>query len=565
MSFWQQLNRPFTALAPMEAVSDTVFRHVVAQAAAPDVWFTEFTNATGWAVAGEPAIGTRLVKGPDERPIVAQLWGADPESMAKLAQHCADLGFDGVDLNTGCPDAHAIKSGGGAALIKNPALTSELIAALRTSGLPVSVKCRLGYSRLDEWETWIGHLLSHNLDALTVHLRTKREMSKVPAHWELMAPIVALRDRLAPQTVILGNGDVANRSQGEALVQDTGCDGVMIGRGVFTNPFCFEAAPQPHTRQELMDLLYLQLNLHDQLSQSHGERKFEPLKRFFKIYIRDFEGATDLRTSLMLTRSTNEARELLATAAHQTEPSPIIHPTSMATAHYQIKRPGAIRAIIFDSDGTLLDTRRFIMEGYMTILNRHGLGHLADESYIRQNLGKPVPQTYAAILGKQASQELVAQLSKEHDECQDQLLRLIKPYPHTEAMLREWRHRGIKLCLFTSGNRRMIERNFRAAGLPAVDSLFDAIITADDNLPHKPAPDAVNALLTRVAIPANEAVLVGDHPYDMQSGTRAEVMATIGVLHGLGTSDELTAAGANHLAKDLLEVSTISHATLPAK
>ncbi|HEY6737003.1 MAG TPA: tRNA-dihydrouridine synthase [Candidatus Saccharimonadia bacterium] len=311
MNFWQQLPKPFVALAPMDGVSDTVFRHVIAQAAAPDVWFSEFTNATGWVKAGERAVGTRLVKTPDEHPLVAQLWGADPDDMAQLAQHCAQLGYDGLDLNTGCPDSHAIKTGGGAALIKNPTLTSELVAALRTAGLPVSIKCRLGYSSTSEWRGWISHLLKEQPVALTVHLRTKKEMSKVDAHWELMPEIVKLRDELAPSTLIIGNGDVHDRAHAEVLAARTGIDGVMIGRGIFTNPYAFELQPRPHSRAELLSLLGAQLDWHDRIAAEYGERNFEPLKRFFKIYVRDFEGATNLRTQLMDAHSTAEVRDLL--------------------------------------------------------------------------------------------------------------------------------------------------------------------------------------------------------------------------------------------------------------
>lgn len=310
-NFWQQLDKPFFILAPMEAVTDTVFRHVVKNAAAPDIFFTEFTNATGWVNAGDRAIGTRLVKTPDEKPMVAQLWGADPEAMGKLGKYCAELGFDGVDLNTGCPDSHALKSGAGAALIKNPELTAELIAALKESGLPVSVKCRLGYSSTSEFTEWISHLLRQDIVALTVHLRTKKEMSKVDAHWELMSEIKKLRDEIAPQTLLIGNGDVRDRQHGLELIEQTGIDGVMIGRGIFHNPFAFEKTARPHSREELLGLLNFQLDLHDQYN-IDGRRKFDPLKRFFKIYMREFEGAAELRDKLMHTKNTAEVRDVLS-------------------------------------------------------------------------------------------------------------------------------------------------------------------------------------------------------------------------------------------------------------
>lgn len=318
-SLWNNIQTPFFVLAPMEAVTDTVFRHVITRAGRPDVYFTEFTNATGWAAAGERAIGTRLVKTDDESPIVAQLWGSDPVAMTKLAKHCALLGYDGIDLNTGCPDSSAIKSGSGSALINNPGLAAQLIAACKESGLPVSVKCRLGYSRVDEWREWIGFLLNQDIAALTVHLRTKKEMSKVDAHWELMSEIRQLRDKIAPGTRIIGNGDVRNRSHGLDLITQTGIDGVMIGRGIFHDPFAFARRQNDPTQiksktidtyskqKELIALLRYHLDLYD----AHSDRPFETLKRFFKIYIRDFADASQLRDQLMHSTSTAEVRTIL--------------------------------------------------------------------------------------------------------------------------------------------------------------------------------------------------------------------------------------------------------------
>lgn len=310
MSFWHDLPRPFFVLAPMEAVTDVVFRHVVARAGAPDLYFTEFTNATGWVAAGDKAIGGRLLKTDDERPIVAQLWGSDPSAMAALATHCKTLGYDGVDINMGCPDASAVKSGGGSGLIRTPELAAAMIAAAKTSGLPISVKTRLGYSRTDEWRDWLTLVLQQDVENLTIHLRTKKEMSKVPAHFELIGDIKALRDAVAPRTLLTINGDIADRAHGERLVHETGVDGVMIGRGIFANPFAFEHTPRQHSREELVDLLRLQLDLYDKYA-AQTKRPYETLKRFFKIYIRDFEGASQLRDALMHTHTTSEARAIL--------------------------------------------------------------------------------------------------------------------------------------------------------------------------------------------------------------------------------------------------------------
>lgn len=314
--FWHNLPRPFFILAPMEAVTDVVFRHVVAKAGAPDVWFTEFTNATGWAHAGDKAIGGRLIKTDDENPIVAQLWGSDPASMEKLAARCVELGYQGIDINMGCPDQSAIKSGGGSGMILNPQNAAAIIAAAKTSGLPVSVKTRLGYSKIDEWREWITHILNQDIVNFTIHLRTKKEMSKVPAHYELISEIKQLRDEIAPQTLLTVNGDIRDREHGMELVEKYGVDGIMIGRGVFMNPFAFADTPTESSAtdegiKKRLNLLNLQLDLYDRYSEQ-TKRPYETLKRFFKIYIRDFADASELRDRLMHTKSTDEARVVLA-------------------------------------------------------------------------------------------------------------------------------------------------------------------------------------------------------------------------------------------------------------
>lgn len=310
-NFWQNLPKPFFALAPLEAVTDIVFRHVVASASPPDIYFTEFTNATGWVHAGDKAIGGRLVKTDDEHPIVAQLWGSDANAMEQMARHCAKLGYDGIDINMGCPDASAVKSGGGAGMIINPENAASIIMAAKKSGLPVSVKTRLGYSKVDEWREWLGFILSQGIVNLTIHLRTKKEMSKVPAHFELITDIKKMRDDIAPNTLLTINGDIRDRKHGIELIKQYRVDGIMIGRGVFHNPFAFEHSPAQHEREEMLDLMRLQLDLYDKYSNQTG-RPFDTLKRFFKIYIRDFEGAAELRDKLMHAKSTDEVRALVA-------------------------------------------------------------------------------------------------------------------------------------------------------------------------------------------------------------------------------------------------------------
>ena len=309
-NIWDQ-NKPIFILAPMEAVTDVVFRHVIKKAASPDIFFSEFTNATAWYRAGDKATGGRLIKTSDETNLIAQLWGTDTKSMSHFAKHIKELGFAGIDINMGCPDKSAIKSGGGAAMIKNPLLATKIIEAARTTDLPVSVKTRIGYSSLDEMENWISTLLKQNLIALTVHLRTKKEMSKVPAHYELIPKIIELRNKISPNTKLIWNGDIKNYKEGISLLNKYGGDGIMIGRGVFTNPFAFEKEEKSHSKEELLDLLFLQLDLYDKY-QTKLNRPFDTLKRYFKIYIRDFDGASELRNELMTkAKSTDDTRKII--------------------------------------------------------------------------------------------------------------------------------------------------------------------------------------------------------------------------------------------------------------
>ena len=312
-NFWQTLPKPFFVLAPMEAVTDVVFRHVVAKAGRPDIFFTEFTNTASYcSPKGIHSTRGRLTFTPDEQPIVAQIWGTSPDNFREMAHGLRQQGFAGVDINMGCPDKSVVKGGAGSGLIRTPERAGDIIAATKEAGLPVSVKTRLGDVRVDEWRDWLTYLLQQDIVNLTIHLRTRKEMSKVPAHYELIPEIVALRDAIAPQTLLTINGDVENRQHGEELARQYGVDGIMIGRGIFTNPYIFAKNEYQPSRREIIDLLRYHLDLFDKYSRELEPRPFDPLKRFFKIYIREIPGAAELREALMHTKSTAEVRELLA-------------------------------------------------------------------------------------------------------------------------------------------------------------------------------------------------------------------------------------------------------------
>lgn len=317
MSFvWSNLPKPFFALAPMEGGTDTVFRQIVISCGRPDVVFTEFTNVEGLRSKGKEEVGKRLIFDKKEHPIIAQIWGITPSAFYEAAETVAKMGFDGVDINMGCPEKTVVKHGACSALIENPKLAGEIIKAvkkgLQSAGrrIPVSVKTRIGFKTIKTGE-WITFLLKQNLDALIVHFRTQKEMSNVPAHWEEAIKISRIRDQESIKTVIIGNGDVETKRGGLALANKYELDGIMIGRGAFHNPYVFNEKInyEKQPKEQRIKLLVKHLDLFENTWKE--KRKYAPLKRFFKIYINGFEGAADLREKLMLTQNIEEARKIL--------------------------------------------------------------------------------------------------------------------------------------------------------------------------------------------------------------------------------------------------------------
>ncbi|OEK91680.1 tRNA-dihydrouridine synthase [Staphylococcus saprophyticus] len=318
-NFWRELPRPFFVLAPMEDVTDVVFRHVVSEAGRPDVFFTEFTNTESYChPEGVHSVRGRLTFTEDEQPIVAHIWGDKPDHFREMSIGMAEMGFKGIDLNMGCPVPNVATKGKGSGLIQRPEIAAEIIQAAKAGGIPVSVKTRLGYSEIDEWRDWLRHVFEQDIANLSIHLRTRREMSKVDAHWELIGEIKKLRDEIAPDTLLTINGDIPDRKTGLDLAEKYGIDGVMIGRGIFHNPYAFEKEPREHTSEELLGLLRLHLDLFDQYTENEP-RQFKPLRRFFKIYVRGIRGASELRHQLMSTNTTDDARKLLDEFEAQTE------------------------------------------------------------------------------------------------------------------------------------------------------------------------------------------------------------------------------------------------------
>lgn len=379
------LPKPFFVLAPMDDVTDTVFRQLIADIAPPDLFFTEFVNVDALQSKGREATLRRLKFTKKEKPVIAQLWGLKPENFYKTAKGLADgtltdeanwydrrtgldkvqgskekranrtrgtvsesrtkltqqfakssdrvngsaskqvaavstsgMGYDGIDLNFGCPDKNVVRNGACSALMlpANRERAREIIEATREGAsagqriLPVSVKTRLGFSEVDK--SWHEFLLNLKLNALSIHGRTKNQLSNVPANWEEIGKIREIRDQLSPTTLIIGNGDVMTRAQGSRLASQYSLDGIMIGRGVFHDPFVF-AQNSPwgnYTKEQRVGLYRKHVELFAK-TYTNDERKVHVLGKFCKIYINGFDGAKELREQLMAAKTPNELLELL--------------------------------------------------------------------------------------------------------------------------------------------------------------------------------------------------------------------------------------------------------------
>lgn len=368
--FWEKLKEPIFVLAPMANVTDFVFRELIAEMnrlastrgenkaidestrGGPDIFFTEFVSVDGLCSPGKDKLLVDLKFSENQRPIVAQIFGSKPENFTKVAKLLVELGFDGIDINMGCPDRAVEKQGAGAALIKNPKLAQEIIMATHEgdSRMPISVKTRLGYNKITIDE-WLPQLVECDLAALTIHLRTRKEMSLVPAHWELMPQIIELVKKGCHCTrkpflrkqesyqdpassvgwvepcnhpLILGNGDVMTIQDAQEKIKESGCDGVMLGRGIFGNPWLFQATKGTplstgvpfeeklsvmikHT--QMFEKEYVKISAKG--STTFGGKSFDVMKKHYKAYVNNFEGAKELRMKLMETKTAEQVLQIV--------------------------------------------------------------------------------------------------------------------------------------------------------------------------------------------------------------------------------------------------------------
>lgn len=312
-NFWQELPKPFFVLAPLANVTDAAFRRVIAKYGKPDVIWTEFVAADGLVRAtpeGKAKLMRDLVYTEAERPIVAQLFTSNPAHMEAAARLCQELGFDGVDINMGCPDKSIEKQGAGAKLITTPDVAREVIRAAKRGApnIPISVKTRLGYNK-DILEEWLPIVLSEEPAVLTLHARTRKEMSKVDAHWDRVKRAVEIRNELGSKTLMVGNGDAKNIADARAKAQESGAEGVMLGRAIFGTPWLFAETHTPPSLEQRLHIAVEHTKLYEELL---GDIKnFALMKKHFKAYVEGFDGAKELRAKLMETTNAAEVEKLV--------------------------------------------------------------------------------------------------------------------------------------------------------------------------------------------------------------------------------------------------------------
>ncbi|MCD4731715.1 MAG: tRNA-dihydrouridine synthase [Bacteroidales bacterium] len=329
-NFWKDLKKPVFTLAPMEDVTDTVFREIVLQVSDPDclhVLFSEFTSTDGLChEIGGPKVKHRLQISESEKrllkkknvKIVAQIWGTKPEKFYEATKIiCDERQFDGIDINMGCPVKKIVKQGGCSALINQPDLAKEIIYATQeASNIPVSVKTRIGIKEVIT-ENWISNLLETKPAVITIHGRTQKQQSEGLADWNEVKKAIVLRDQLNPDTLIHGNGDVYSIKEGLNKVKEFGVDGVMIGRGIFQNPWFFNKIVTNKTPEERLSILWQHALLFTQTWLN--DKNFAILKRFFKIYTSDFYGAASIRANLMETNSLEDVKKVLEKCEYKVE------------------------------------------------------------------------------------------------------------------------------------------------------------------------------------------------------------------------------------------------------
>ncbi|HLZ34556.1 MAG TPA: tRNA-dihydrouridine synthase [Nitrospira sp.] len=362
MSFWQALPRPVVGLSPMDGVTDASFRRIVAWQGKPDVTFTEFTHVHD-VCRGPEFLLDSLLYHDDERPIVAQLYGKDPELFYQAAHAVCELGFDGLDINMGCPSRNVASSGSGAGLIRTPDLAHAIIRAARQGivdwvggqtlegagikpvrveairrlserfgtspprpcirkTIPLSVKTRLGYDEVIV-DRWIEHLLVESPAVISLHGRTLQQMYRGEADWSAIARAAALVRGTG--TMLFGNGDVQSLQEVVRRVRETGVDGVLVGRAVLGRPWFFRGSedvrqavrahgdPGPEPWNPSIATRFDILLEHARYFETHcGPDQFRRMRKHLGWYCKGFPHAAALRASMFRVSSVADVDATLA-------------------------------------------------------------------------------------------------------------------------------------------------------------------------------------------------------------------------------------------------------------
>ena len=333
--FWGKLQsqaekRPILALAPMADVTDAAFRRMVAKYGKPDVVWTEFISSDGLCSSGKPKLLKDLWFSEAERPIVAQFFGSRPDNFYRSAELAQELGFDGIDINMGCPDRTVNKQKAGADLINDPELAKKIIRETKRGAgpLPVSVKTRVGFNK-ESLDEWLKQLLSTDLAAVTIHARTRKEMSLVPARWDLVASAKKIARSSRSETLIIGNGDVEDLRDAIYKTSETGVDGAMLGRAIFGNPWLFCDYNRTKALEEFslgkrevfldfkstlslgerLKVMLEHAKLYEELF--FGIKSFALMRKHFGSYIGGFAGAKELRIKLMNANNAKMVEEVI--------------------------------------------------------------------------------------------------------------------------------------------------------------------------------------------------------------------------------------------------------------
>ena len=360
MDFWQKIDKPIVGLSPMDGVTDASFRFITAKHGGPDVTFTEFVNVES-AFFVPDVLVKDLTYTESERPVVAQIYGCTPEMFYKLAHVVCELGFDGLDINMGCPARKVAARGSGAALILTPGLAQSIIRAARqgiqhwfegqTLGdlkippeliqkfgisnrlrtgleipprrrlIPVSVKTRLGYDQVIV-EEWVQTLLEEKPSVISLHGRTLKQMYRGNADWEAIARAVELAKN--SETLILGNGDLQNMSDAYRRVRETGVDGVLLGRSAQGNPWIFrtkeqvkqalrsnDAASIPHAAISLEERFRVMIEHSMRFEKHRGIRCFVGMRKHLAWYCKALYRASELRSQLVRMNNAHEVVKCL--------------------------------------------------------------------------------------------------------------------------------------------------------------------------------------------------------------------------------------------------------------